>query len=204
MKTSTKLLASVFGLLFTFYGSASLAGISSTAHDLSSANYTTEICNVCHTPHAVAARASTDAPLWDRSATVATFTPYAGTGTLNATVGQPASVSRLCLSCHDGTVALDSFGGAAGTTVIGGVGLIGTDLTQDHPISFVYETVVVSDGALDTSGNAYAAGVLLGTAAATATVECASCHDVHNTLNLSPFLRIDNAGSGLCLTCHLK
>jgi predicted CXXCH cytochrome family protein len=34
-------------------------------------------------------------------------------------------------------------------------------------------------------------------------VECASCHDPHNTTN-GTFLRRSNAGSGVCLTCHIK
>jgi predicted CXXCH cytochrome family protein len=31
-------------------------------------------------------------------------------------------------------------------------------------------------------------------------IECASCHDPHS--ETSTFLRVDNAGSGLCLSCH--
>ncbi|HXD43391.1 MAG TPA: cytochrome c3 family protein [Ramlibacter sp.] len=34
-------------------------------------------------------------------------------------------------------------------------------------------------------------------------VECASCHDPHNSTN-STFLRISNAGSAVCLSCHVK
>jgi predicted CXXCH cytochrome family protein len=34
-------------------------------------------------------------------------------------------------------------------------------------------------------------------------VECASCHDPH-TPNNGVFLRVSNAGSGLCLSCHVK
>lgn len=34
-------------------------------------------------------------------------------------------------------------------------------------------------------------------------VECASCHDPHNTAN-GTFLRRSNASSALCLTCHVK
>jgi predicted CXXCH cytochrome family protein len=34
-------------------------------------------------------------------------------------------------------------------------------------------------------------------------VECASCHDPH-TPNNGTFLRVSNAGSGLCLSCHVK
>ena len=198
---STTLIAGVFGLVFTLYGSASMAGMAGTAHDLTNLQYTTDFCNVCHTPYTDAARSSTGAPLWSRTTTTTTFTPYQSTGTLNAALGQLGSVSRLCLSCHDGTISIDSFRGAVGTSTIGATGFFGS---QDHPISFVYESVVASDGGLNSSASAYGAGVLMGTLATTATVECTSCHDVHNAGNFSPLLRINNVDSGLCLICHLK
>ena len=34
-------------------------------------------------------------------------------------------------------------------------------------------------------------------------VQCATCHNVHDNTNV-PFLRVNNAASGLCLTCHIK
>lgn len=34
-------------------------------------------------------------------------------------------------------------------------------------------------------------------------VECASCHDPHSSTN-STFLRVSNAGSAVCLACHIK
>lgn len=34
-------------------------------------------------------------------------------------------------------------------------------------------------------------------------VECASCHDPHSNAN-STFLRVSNAGSAVCLACHIK
>jgi len=34
-------------------------------------------------------------------------------------------------------------------------------------------------------------------------VECATCHDPHSSANPT-FLRISNAGSAVCLTCHIK
>lgn len=34
-------------------------------------------------------------------------------------------------------------------------------------------------------------------------VECASCHDPH-TDQQATFLRISNAGSAVCLACHIK
>ena len=197
----TRLIAGVFALVFTLYGSASMAGMEGTAHDFISLPHTTDFCHVCHTPYTDPARSLTGAPLWNRAATTETFTLYQSTGTLNAAPGQLGSLSRLCLSCHDGTVATDSFSGAVGTSTIGATEFFGS---QDHPISFVYESVVASDGGLAPSAYAYGAGVLMGVLATTATVECTSCHDVHNAGNFPPLLRINSVGSGLCLTCHLK
>ncbi len=189
----------------------SYTSISGTAHDLSGETYTNEICNVCHTPHN--AIAATDAPLWNHTLTTATFTLYTSS-TLDATIGQPNSVSKLCLSCHDGSVAIDSFGGAAGSTNISGDALLGTDLTNDHPISFTYNATLAGlDGELQDptaagsgfGGSGTIEGTMLfgGGASGTLTMECATCHDVHDNTN-SPFLRLANTGSAMCLTCHLK
>src|ERR1041385_334859 len=61
----------------------------------------TEVCIFCHTPH----RATGEQPLWNHAGSAATYTPYSSS-TLKAAVGQPTGASKLCLSCHDGTVAL--------------------------------------------------------------------------------------------------
>jgi predicted CXXCH cytochrome family protein len=187
------------------------AQISGSAHDLSGGGLSGgEICNVCHTPHNADDTVS-DAPLWDHEVTAtASFTLYSST-TLDATVGQPSGVSKLCLSCHDGTVAVDAFGGAAGTTLIGAVdtgsGDFGTDLSNDHPISFTYNTALsgtdgeLFDPSVDTTslGGTIAADMLFSD-----NMECASCHDVHNANGNTALLLIDNASSALCLTCHDK
>jgi len=183
-------------------------GITGSAHDFSSEtwNPSGEICRVCHTPHN-ADTSVTGAPLWNHKVTAATFTLYSSS-TLNATVGQPDGPSKLCLSCHDGTVALDNFGGKInGTKFIWGNYLIGTDLSNDHPISFTY------DAALATADNGLynpttQASGLGGTIAADmlidSKVECSSCHDVHNGSGLADLLVKNNGGSALCLTCHDK
>jgi len=45
-------------------------------------------------------------PLWNQTlSTGATYQPYAST-TMKATVGLPTGSSKLCLACHDGTVAI--------------------------------------------------------------------------------------------------
>ncbi|MDI6804067.1 MAG: cytochrome c3 family protein [Bacteroidota bacterium] len=38
----------------------------------------------------------------------------------------------------------------------------------------------------------------------TATLECGSCHNPHSVSGVSMFLRVSNANSELCLTCHIK
>ncbi len=170
---------------------------------------TDEICIPCHTPHNADASV-VDAPLWNHEVTTANFTPYTST-TMDAATGQPDGVSKLCLSCHDGTVALDSWGGQTGTVFwsSGHRDVMGTDLTDDHPISITYNSALAtSDGELaDPSttnsglGNTIDTDLLFGQK-----LQCASCHDVHNTQSVpgTKLLLISNVNSGLCLTCHLK
>ena len=188
---------------------AAFAKISGSSHDLSSQSYTSEICNVCHTPHNASTVTTLGAPLWDHTVTTtATFTVYSST-TLNASMGQPAGVSKLCLSCHDGSVAIDAFGGATGSTSItsGAATYVGTDLKNDHPVSFVYNTqLATDDGELfnPSAANSGPTSTINADLLFSSKVECASCHDVHNTANIAKLLTVSNADSGLCLTCHDK
>src|SRR5512139_3263798 len=76
-----------------------------------------QICQPCHTPHNADSTAQ-GAPLWNHEVTTASFQPYASP-TLDASVGQPSGVTKLCLSCHDGTVAIDSFAGQTGSWYVG-------------------------------------------------------------------------------------
>ncbi len=187
--------------------------ITGTGHDFSGDawNTTGEICIVCHTPHNADPYGDgiANAPLWNHDADMTTvYTLYSST-TLQAVPGQPAGVSKLCLSCHDGVIALDAFGGAAGTAgnEISGTGLLDDDLSDDHPVSFTYTAASPADPEINdpTVANARLGGstiqaVLLdgGT-----TMECSSCHDVHGT-GIAYLLKVDNAGSNLCLVCHDK
>ncbi|MBM4032162.1 MAG: cytochrome c3 family protein [Planctomycetes bacterium] len=168
------------------------AGITGTKHDLSAKGYgSTEICIFCHTPHG--ATASSFGPLWNHAASSATYQLYGGGVTgRGTTVNQPGPASASCLSCHDGTVAVDSYGGATGTNFITGNALVGTDLRDDHPIGVAYPTTGTSYKIPPTVAKTYAGRV-----------ECASCHDVHDSTN-TPFLRMSNSGSALCLDCHNK
>jgi len=207
MKTKNLILAFALALCTTF----AFAQISGTLHDFAQTggfNDGGEICITCHTPHD-SDISVTNAPLWNHEVTAElAYTLYAST-TLNATLGQPLGNSKLCLSCHDGTVALDSYGGATGVTTIGTGGLIGTNLSTEHPISFDYDAAQALDLGIRVSTSTVSMPVSgTGTIAADllfgGQMECATCHDVHNGEGIAKLLRVDNTGSLLCLTCHNK
>ncbi len=213
-------MASLTVILIMGASSVSFAIIKGSAHDFTDStnvfqiNDLGQICLPCHTPHN-SNQTVTDAPLWNHQVTAATYTVYkgiggdTGTGTFDATPGQPSGVSKLCLSCHDGTVALDSYGGATdGKSFLTNDANLTTDLSNDHPISFTYDTDLANtDGELFDPDSTPAPG-LDGTIAKRmlfgGQMECASCHDVHNARNNEFLLVINNTGSQLCLTCHEK
>ena len=161
----------------------------------------TQICKFCHTPH----NARPQAPLWNRNNAGGPYTLYSSS-TLNATLGQPDGSSILCLSCHDGTVALGqivsgpaiSFA-AANTFMPVGKTRLTTDLSNDHPISFVYSAALATaDGQL-LAPSAIIAPVSL----KNSKVQCTSCHDPHkNITGGTSFLVTTTRTSALCLSCH--
>ncbi len=182
---------------------------------------TAEVCVFCHTPHG--GSSAVGVALWNRATSdPATFTMYSSS-TIDMTIAStgPETVSLACLSCHDGTIAFDSLlnapgsgdydptGTSRGWTFFGGTSLsgsgiteIGLDLSNDHPISVGYDTG--ADTAFNSIASVEAAGLkFYAGSVSTKQVECASCHDPHEATNPT-FLRISNAASALCTTCHDK
>jgi predicted CXXCH cytochrome family protein len=204
-------------ILSTFLAGAALLAIPTgstgsivgTKHDLSTYGWgTDQTCIFCHTPHN--AQSSQLAPLWNHGATTATYKLYGENGsspTFNATntISQPtSSTTKACMSCHDGTVAMDTFGTRTGTHKMGGTSNLGTDLSNDHPVSFTYDAALATtDGALVMPVSAAFVDAARKLPLFNAKMECASCHNVHDDTN-PPFLRKNNAGSALCLSCHIK
>lgn len=99
-----------------------------------------------------------------------------------------------------------NIGGASGT----GAGLDpaegtgGADLRNDHPVGFVYNgSLSLADGELTSpfSDESVDAGKIV--RLFTGRLECSSCHNPHDNTN-GAFLVMDNAGSSLCLVCHIK
>ena len=238
MKRSMKMLAAMATVLASG-AVASASGIAGSPHDFSTASWSdSQICKPCHTPHN-AIEANVSSRLWNHQLSTAAYTLHgsrvSGVGTTQDATRQGGQNdmdmgSRLCLGCHDGTVALDSFGGATGSQYIAGAFNLGTDLSNDHPVGM---SVVYNENAGVTNGvghyrynpvaSAAAAGVrfveIPGTAATTPYVDrsgattsrgtiivsCVSCHDVHNGAGFTEdLLRGDNTASKLCLACHDK
>jgi predicted CXXCH cytochrome family protein len=161
----------------------------------------TEVCIFCHTPH----HATGDGALWNHAMSGATYQPYTSLS-MKATVGQPTGSSRLCLSCHDGTVALGSVQSRSSMIAMNDGMLpstspdfVGTDLTTTHPVSFTYNnSLAVADGNL-VYPNALPPEVQLDNSGQ---MQCTSCHDPHND-QYGNFLVQDNSKAGLCLNCHV-
>ena len=176
----------VLGVAMFAAGSAAAGSIVNTKHNLgvtgtgpNSTTGTEEICIFCHTPHG---GATTDAsgnpiavPLWNKVLTnPANFKTYdqLGTSTYDAAQAPIGSVTLGCLTCHDGTQAIDNIINAPGSggylpggggtdgldwawttaTTVDATGRflagpdtagsniknLGTDLTNDHPVSMQY------------------------------------------------------------------
>jgi len=203
------------------------AGIETTKHNLSAtsgiathrATSEERICLMCHTPH----NSDPAGPLWNHKLSGATYTPYSSS-TLNAAPGQPTGSSKLCLACHDGTIAVGALlnmpGAVQGYTGMGdpfydgtipglenmitGAANLGIDLSDDHPISFVYDLALAGYSLELNDPAVLTAEVRLD---GNNELQCTSCHDPHDDTN-TKFLRKGftegGFGSPLCIECHNK
>lgn len=181
------------------------ASITTTGHNFIGTGWSNgELCIACHTPHNALLDENGDPEhyLWNHEFSTQTFEIYASRGDTSYHPTDINRDSRRCLGCHDGVTALDAFGGQAGSTVMspGIKANLGTDLTDDHPISVDYEAAYAADGELAPSADVAAAGLRLGGGF----LECTSCHDAHGTPGFPHLLKISNSGSALCFTCHVK
>ncbi|MFH1321652.1 MAG: cytochrome c3 family protein [Bacteroidota bacterium] len=189
-------------ILLWFPSLVNSQSIVTTVHNLSisgtggiKATSEAEICIFCHTPH----NSRPVAPLWNRNDPGSSYTLY-NSSTMQALPGQPDGASILCLSCHDGTIALGNvvsrtlditFGGGVTTMPISNSNL-STDLSDDHLISFIYNSPLdaqikyppLSPIALENDK-----------------VQCTSCHDPHKNI-YTKFLVATNEYSDLCFKCH--
>lgn len=216
-------------------------GANGMAYPANPADTLTRKCIWCHAPHNTYRLAGTGSgagpeaptefdylPLWNHDLTgfTANFTMYDnGTGgpqtgpkALQA-AGQmtPGSVSLLCLSCHDGSIAVNSYGNSpaqlsgsvsTGSAVISPTYQIGNGkyLGNHHPIGFNYGAVQAVDTDIrDADLWLMTPTEFISSYLSNGKMECSTCHSVHNKGNDGETLlwRSDQ-NSQLCLTCHDK
>lgn len=160
-----------------------------------------EVCIFCHAPH----NAAPVRPLWNRAMPTEAYSIYTSRA-LVAQPGQPTGASKMCLSCHDGTIALGAVvsrdlpiamaGGV--TTIPTGPAHIGTDLRDDHPISFSFDSSLTSQNQHLRNPSTLPGQVQLDP---NGELQCTSCHEAHDNA-YGGFLVMPNAASELCMSCH--
>ena len=186
------------------------ASVVNSAHNLSAtgpgnvrALEASGVCEFCHTPHI----ASPVAALWNRRNPGTTYTPYSSSTALSM-AGQPNGSSLLCLSCHDGTVAMGdvlnrdkpiSMSGGS-NTMPPGRARTGTDMRHHHPVSFVYDSGLAGRRGELAMPSSLAREIRMDRSGQ---MQCTSCHDPHDD-SLGDFLVMPNQNSRLCVECHRK
>jgi predicted CXXCH cytochrome family protein len=181
------------------------SGIEASRHNLSvtgpgsiKSQSETRLCVFCHVTHG--GRKSSG----NRPASMAVYRQYRSSSMAATAPLTVSGSSRLCLSCHDGTIAvgqtLKRFIPLANTGPGGrmpaGRANLGTDLSGSHPVSFrpggsrsTHAPPPGDDVKLDKHG----------------LMQCTSCHDPHSE-DVDPeqqkFLVKPNRASAICQSCH--
>jgi hypothetical protein len=229
----------ILGFAYAIMAGPTVPGIKDTPHDVynMSGNEDIEPCAMCHTPHS----GSGDYPLWNRMAPGVVYEMYQSPSFDMYEGNQPQAPSSLCLVCHNGIYSsLVNYPGPGSIDNPeydfemnpGLWAMLGTDLKDDHPVSFTYDPI--KDNAQDF--NDFPAAVPCPTTpdrmwipdAQTGQIryplyganrdqfECATCHAVHDTVNYAGkqfvggksvgsqvfFLRNTNQVSTMCADCH--
>ncbi|MBF0379739.1 MAG: hypothetical protein HQL69_01900 [Magnetococcales bacterium] len=242
-----------------------------TKHNLSNTDYSggptrtvkaateDQVCIFCHTPHGASLATGVNSPLWNREFSTANYSGTYESTSIDANIAElqagPGGTSKLCLSCHDGTLAIGSVNvlggedpvsitmngtGTGGVMPDGSSGAssgftrnLGIDLSNDHPISFTYDSALATaDGELRTPPYSSGGDLIMGNRVSGVNpkpilpledhkVQCSSCHDPHlrdasetasiKFLRLNRFQKANPAGSTfspandiICLACHDK
>jgi hypothetical protein len=206
----------VFGIATALRAGMTAPGVLDTPHDVQVMTGETglEPCAMCHSPHATGA----EYPIWNRDQAAQSYTMYnSATFDMDGNATGPGNPSSLCLVCHNGVFSTlinypgpgshqnESYDFEMNPTFWA---MIGTDLHNDHPISFLYNPTlddnqdrngfppvvncpvgvanrafVQADDCVSTT-NGFGPGFpLYGTGTSNRMFECATCHAVHDTVD---------------------
>ncbi len=203
-----ELLATIVLLAAPAFAAGSKQAVIGSQHDLGATgsgpvtSAISDSCIFCHAPHNVMPAVT---PLWDHQLSSQTYTTYTSSTYGSGSQTPSAGSSKLCLSCHDGTVAVGltvAKGSITTSGTMAATDVLGTNLSSSHPVSMT----PVNDGQLVAS--------LFNTPPSTkdpsvqlvaGKVECTTCHDPHVPNNdpvLPMFLSRSNSSGTLCLACH--
>ena len=201
------------------------AGVRETKHNFTSQTYSPnaffrgarQVCVFCHTAHN---GNQSLGPLWNHDDNPSqTYIMYSSP-TLDMDIATtPHNGSLICLSCHDGTIAINSLNNLPGPEAAGNYGtpggtaldaegkltsnsdaFVSTDLTDDHPVGITYDSSRDLDFVPKTGNSQSYPDKLLYQGLY---VECTSCHNPHDN-SYSDFLIESNDNSNLCMRCHIK
>jgi predicted CXXCH cytochrome family protein len=193
-----------------------------------------QVCLPCHTPHGATQSDPNNKGefLWNHNTNWTTsytlYTSVHSTRFSSSSSANPQldSTSRLCLSCHDGAIAIDAYGGGTGNVKMGDIGggsaKLGTDLSTSHPVGIGYPglsadgktfTASQASGYIDPTTANWGRTVTVGTAVGGGLtfeslpngktgIGCGTCHTPHTYTY--GFVKMDNTGSQLCFKCHDK
>src|ERR1700722_9059901 len=164
-------------------------------------------CTFCHAPHSGIGGIT---PLWNQTLSKAAYTPYSSTtdndqGNTQPTLG---TTSSLCLSCHDGTVAVGqsaAYGTLPVTGSMNSADSFGSNLSGTHPFSLVLPMKDASNLVASLVSQGKTADPTGAVKLINGNIECTSCHDPHvqSTDKIAQdFLVRDSSNGQMCLACH--
>jgi predicted CXXCH cytochrome family protein len=166
-----------------------LSGLIGSKHDFTHGGRSgRDLCLPCHTPHLV----SPPPTGLDRQPTkTQPLRPYQTAGAVLD------GWSLLCLGCHDGVTAPDVYSSGHATTIAAQLGRssLGSRGLRSHPVGVKYPR---GDERYQPPLAVEAAGLVM----PDGRIQCATCHDAHNTNGHTGLLRMSNERSRMCLTCH--
>lgn len=209
-------LVAIVGFNTAIQAGMTAPGVNETPHDVRvmTGDSTLEPCAMCHSPHA----SGPEYPIWNRDQAAQSYTMYnSATFDMDQSATGPGNPSNLCLVCHNGVFS----------TLINYPGpgshqnelydfemnptfwaMIGTDLHNDHPISFDYVPALddvqdrngfpttvdcpvgstsryfiqADECSVGAPGNGFGPGFPL-YGSNNQKFECATCHAVHDTVD---------------------